>query len=190
MYKYKTTNFSNPLVLLVAFLMAFTAPVNAQDTRPTFAQDSRAAVAKLPAVTDAMAVDVDELDDQPVLVTFFASWCPPCRDEFAHLNKLHEKFKDTDLRIVAINVYEAWDDKDAIRMKKFINSTQPAFPAVVGSEEIRNLFGGIDRIPTVYGFNRQGDLTYRFIHKRGSKKTNASLDELEAAATSLLNSGE
>jgi len=149
-------------------------------------QDSRQILTKLPAVQGATPALAASLDNRPLLITFFASWCPPCLEEFSHLNKLYEKYQDSDLRIVAINVYEAWDDNDDARMKKFIERTRPRFPALVGSESIRALFGGISRIPTVYGFDRDGALAYEFIHKRGASKTNASFEELDNAATLLL----
>ena len=136
----------------------------------------------------ANKVELESIDNKPVIVTFFASWCPPCLDEFSNLNQLVEDHKGTDLRIVAINVYESWDDDDAERMLRFIEKTQPAFPAIVGSEKIREKFGGIDRIPTVYGFDRTGNLAYRFVHKRGSVTTHASYDELKQAALNLLHS--
>jgi len=152
----------------------------------SFNREARETVADLPEVAGASPIDFAELENKPVIVTFFASWCPPCLEEFAHLNKLHNQYGDRDLKIIAINVYEAWDENDAERMDKFISRTSPAFPAVVGSEKIRDLFGGIDRIPTVYGFDRKGELMYRFIHKRNATKTNASFGELEEAAMRLL----
>jgi len=155
----------------------------------SFGQEARATVAMLPAVVGASPINLSELENKPVIVTFFASWCPPCLEEFSHLNQLYKKYIDSDLKIIAINVYEAWDDNDAERMDKFISTTSPAFPAVVGSENIRELFGGIDRIPTVYGFNREGELIYRFIHKRNATKTNASFDELDEVAMKLLAAG-
>ena len=176
----------NSSIALWLFCLSLATTASAQQSGPVFASEARAIVAGLPAVVDARAVNGASLENKPVLVTFFASWCPPCREEFAHLNELRQEFADSDLQIIAINVHEAWDENDAIRMKKFIDTTKPSFPAVVGSKEIRDLFGGIDRIPTVYGFSRSGEHVYRFIHKRGSKKTNASFDELKNAAKNLL----
>jgi len=143
-------------------------------------------VSELPAVDGASSTRYESLTGKPLLVTFFASWCPPCLKEFSHLNKLHKNYQHTDLRIIAINVYEEWDDNDQERMKKFITTTDPLFPAVVGSERIRELFGGIGRILTVYGFDRNGDHVYRFIHRKGAKKTNASYEKLAQAADKLL----
>jgi cytochrome c biogenesis protein CcmG/thiol:disulfide interchange protein DsbE len=174
-------------VLALLFICLTVAlPASSNAAVPTFDQQARAVVAALPTVKDAIGTSPDALDNQPIIVTFFASWCPPCREEFAHLNKLADKYRDTDLRIIAINVYEAWDDNDAARMQQFIRATAPQFPALVGSESVRDLFGGISRIPTVYGFSRDGKLSYRFIHKRGAKKTNATFAELDSAAQLLL----
>lgn len=153
---------------------------------PDFSPHTQQSVANLPAVKGAKSIAAGTLEGKPVLVTFFASWCPPCLEEFSHLNKLAQKYQGTDLRIIAINVYEAWDENDEKRMQQFLQKTRPEFPAVVGSQSVRTLFGGIDRIPTVYGFDRQGRLGYRFTHKRGSQKTNATFNELDKAAGQLL----
>lgn len=179
---HRTTGQALPLCLLILILLFG----NAYADVPDFGLEQRLRVSNLTAVNGADALAAESLNDKPVLVTFFASWCPPCFEEFSHLNKIAHKYQATDLRIVAINVYEAWDENDEARMQKFIATTNPRFPAVVGSEEIRTMFGGIDRIPTVYGFDRQGKLGYRFTHKRGATKTNASFDELERAARALL----
>ena len=177
-------NNRNIKYLWMLLLAMFSLPAGA--SIPVFDSAKRQIIESLPAVPGTEARENEALDGKPVLVTFFASWCPPCREEFAHLNKLAQKYQATDLRIIAINVYEAWDENDEVRMQKFIATTQPVFPAVTGSESVRELFGGIDRIPTVYGFHRDGKPGYRFIHKRGAKKTNASYDELDRAARHLL----
>ena len=153
---------------------------------PRLERELRLVLDSLPAVHGAKEVEFESIDNKPVIVTFFASWCPPCLDEFSNLNQLIGEYADTDLRVVAINVYEAWDDNDAERMTRFIEKTQPVFPTLVGSEQVREKFGGIDRIPTVYGFDRAGSLVYRFIHKRGSATTHASYNELNKAALNLL----
>ena len=169
---------------LIVVLMSAVLPALA--SVPALDAAGRHSVEQLPAVPGAASIEAGSLTGKPVLVTFFASWCPPCREEFSHLNDLARKYQATDLRIIAINVYEAWDENDDVRMQKFLQATRPEFPAVTGSEQIRAQFGGIDRIPTVYGFSRDGALSYRFIHKRGAKKTNASYEELEKAAQQLL----
>ena len=173
-------------LILACLLLACPLAHAQQDTRPRLDSAALETIANLPAVQGALPTDLKAINGKPVLVTFFASWCPPCKEEFEHLNKLQEKYHDTDLRILAINVYEAWDENDIPRMQKFINATRPQFPAVKGSEAIRDLFGGIDRIPTVLGFDSTGNQTYQFIHKRGAKKTNATFNELDSAAAALL----
>ncbi|MEM7254359.1 MAG: TlpA disulfide reductase family protein [Pseudomonadota bacterium] len=121
------------------------------------------------------------LAEKIVVVTFFASWCPPCLAEFKHLNTLVERYPDA-IEVVAINVYEDdWDGAAPDSMTKFLRHTQPRFWVVKGNEAIRDRFGGIDRIPNVFVFTPTGESVMHFIHHQGAKKTHAALDELEAA---------
>lgn len=63
-------------------------------------------------------------------------------------------------------------------MQRFLKSTGPRFPLVVGNKDIINRFGCVDRIPTLFVFDWQGLEAYSFIHLKGSKKMHAGTDEL------------
>jgi thiol-disulfide isomerase/thioredoxin len=117
-----------------------------------------------------------ERDNKAVVVAFFASWCPPCRDEFSALNRLHLEMGDKPARIVAVNLFEAWDDDDAARLRRFLALTKPSFALVKGTDETVQAFGNVDRIPSVFVFDSEGRERWRFIHLRGATKVSATLD--------------
>ncbi|MFN0118075.1 MAG: peroxiredoxin family protein [Elusimicrobiota bacterium] len=50
-----------------------------------------------------------------VLVNFWASWCPPCKEEFPELSELANEYKGHGLQVLAINL-----DKSQDRVKKFL----------------------------------------------------------------------
>ena len=62
---------------------------------------------------------------KPLLVTFWASWCEPCRDEFPMLNELIKEYQPKGLKVVGINLD---DEGDLILTRRFIARYKPAFP--------------------------------------------------------------
>ena len=119
------------------------------------------------------------------VIAFFASWCPPCRDEFTHLNTLIERRGEAGLAIVGVNVFENWGGKEnPARMSRFIAQTQPLFPLVKGTPAMRALFGDIERIPSLIVFDAAGREIWRFVHARGANKTHATMAEIETALQS------
>lgn len=49
------------------------------------------------------ALKLSALRGHPVLVTFWGTWCPPCREEFPQLVAAYKKYHPSGLEIVAIN---------------------------------------------------------------------------------------
>lgn len=48
-------------------------------------------------------VKLSSLRGRPVVLTFWGTWCPPCRDEFPVLVDAHRRHKDDGLEILAVN---------------------------------------------------------------------------------------
>lgn len=59
-------------------------------------------------------VDLAQHRGKVVIVTFWASWCGPCRRELPVLNELQAKAGDRWLKIIAVNVQDNHDDYRAM----------------------------------------------------------------------------
>jgi thiol-disulfide isomerase/thioredoxin len=53
---------------------------------------------------DGRRVRLSDLKGKVVLVTFWASWCPPCLDAFPRLNAVQEKYRGRGLEIIGVNL--------------------------------------------------------------------------------------
>jgi len=129
------------------------------------------------------------LQGRGLVIAFFASWCPPCRPEFGELNKLRRMFSTDEVNIVAINLFEDYfADKNGVRMKRFLGNTQPEFAVLQAKNDIaiRQTFGDVDRIPTVYVYDRTGNPVYTFIHQEGASKMHVTAKEIASHIGSFL----
>ena len=148
----------------------------------------REALAALPSL-GGPDLNAETLEGRVTVVTFFASWCPPCRIEFEHLKTVEERHGE-DLAVIAVNIYENFGGSpNPGRMARFLEHAAPSFHLLGEGERVRAHFGDVRRIPTVFVFDAEGRARLHFIHARGASKTNATLEELEAAIAAAKSAG-
>lgn len=91
---------------------------------------------------------VKESSGKVVLVSFWATWCPPCRAEIPELMKLRDKYGDDKLMMIGVSV----DDNPDV-VEDFIKTTGGMnYPVYHAAEGVGQSFG-IRAIPytVVYG---------------------------------------
>jgi len=79
---------------------------------------------------------------------------------------LTEAYASRPLTIVGVNVFEAFDDGDATRMSRFLADTRASFHLMEGTKSTIAAFGGIDRIPTVFVFDRAGGADFSWMNEQ------------------------
>ncbi len=99
------------------------------------------------------------LRDRPVLVSFWATWCPPCVEEMPSLETLARRLGDR-ATVLAVSVDDSWD---AIR-GFFPNGTS----LTVLLDPTRQVPAryGTSQFPESFLVDRSGQVRYAFINQR------------------------
>jgi len=120
-------------------------------------------------------VSLAALKGKVVIIDFWATWCPPCREAIPDLIDLKKQYGAKGLEVVGISL----DDNGSRILPRFVHDFGINYPVVIGSEEIAAAFGGILGLPTTFIVDRDGMIRSHFMgyidHKR-----------MEAAVTGLL----
>ena len=65
----------------------------------------------------------------PVVVSFWGTWCPPCRDEFPQLVRVHREQAAAGLRVLAVNGLDQESGTKPIH--KFVERYAATFPILL-----------------------------------------------------------
>jgi thiol-disulfide isomerase/thioredoxin len=84
---------------------------------------------KDPALIDTQGYQkiLADYKGKPLVVTFWATWCEPCRDEYPMLNELAKQYASQGLKVVGISLDQD-GDSDRILMRRFLARYKPIFP--------------------------------------------------------------
>ncbi len=104
-------------------------------------------------------IKLSDYTGKVVLIDFWASWCPPCREEMPQLIKFYRAHKDSNFQLIAVNIDKEKDNVDQFLDKLF---PEPSFPIVLdNNQKIPSLFN-IQAMPTTIFIDKKGKI--RFWH--------------------------
>jgi thiol-disulfide isomerase/thioredoxin len=109
---------------------------------------------QLPTLTLNYLGKQPELSGKPLLVEFWATWCPPCRKSIPHLNEIYSKYKPKGLEIVGIT------DEDEATVKKFQKQIPMDYSVAINTPQSIYKQFGIEAIPTAFLVNKGGKIVW------------------------------
>jgi peroxiredoxin len=105
-------------------------------------------------------VSLSQQKGHPVLLNFWATWCPPCVDEVPSLEDLARRLKGTDMRMLAVSVDDEWD-----QIRRFFAKGSDIGVLLDKSHDIPKKFG-TEKFPETFMVDASGRIRYYFINKR------------------------
>lgn len=116
--------------------------------------------ARLPAeirLFDGRTVTAGDLRGKVVLVTFWATWCPACVQEFPHLERAYRTYRPKGLEVLTVSL----DDTTA-EVEKFLRDGGYSMPAAMLTPELDAAWGPVRVTPTAFLVGRDGRIAARW----------------------------
>lgn len=95
---------------------------------------------------------------KPTVINFFATWCPPCREEIPGFVEAHRKYRDQGFELVGISL----DTDTRGNLPGFITSHRIEYRILFGDLATTRAYGGVSSIPTTFFIGKDG--TIRHVH--------------------------
>ena len=100
------------------------------------------------------------LKGSPVVVTFWGTWCPPCREEFPELADAYRKHHESGLEVVAVNQRDQELSETAVR--KFVDEFSAPFTIVLDPKGRSRRAYRLVGLPTTVFIDTAGVITKIF----------------------------
>jgi len=100
---------------------------------------------------DGQTVSLGNLQGKPVLINFWATWCPPCRSEMPYIQEIYEAWADKELVVLAINIGES-----SSKAEEFRQSYNLSFTVLLDTKQDVAQRYNITGIPTTFFIDKDG----------------------------------
>ncbi|KKM09265.1 hypothetical protein SY88_19775 [Clostridiales bacterium PH28_bin88] len=110
----------------------------------------------LPSLTGER-VSLSDFRGQVVILNFWATWCPPCKEEMPDLNRFYLEEKDKGVMLLAVNIMQR-DTPEGIR--SFMKDNGYDMPVLLDESQKVGATYRVAYIPTTYFIDREGIIRY------------------------------
>lgn len=101
---------------------------------------------------DGKKISLSDYKNKVVLLEFWATWCPPCRDAVPHLTDINNKYTDKDFVILSISVDEGWDTAESL--SSFAKENGITYKILVSDDITAKLYF-VTTIPSTFILDRE-----------------------------------
>jgi len=150
---------------IVCLIMSLTACTKSESPKKSVSSSS-VATEKSPApdisvvsLADGSTLKLSDLKGKVVLLNFWATWCPPCREEIPSMMKLNSFMAGKPFKMVAISI----DEGGKPLIDSFFKETGFFLPTYLDASGASTKSYGITGVPESFIIDKQGVLVKKII---------------------------
>lgn len=139
-----------PFFLLFFFFLPLTVhAIEVGDIIPSFAGTGM----------DGKRVDLSTvIGKQPIMLVFWASWCPNCKQEVPKINALYKKYSTRNMTFIGVNV--GFNDS-VDRARAFMEKTKMSYPVLFDKKGNVAKQYKVQGVPTVIVADTKGRVVFK-----------------------------
>ncbi|MBI4699387.1 MAG: TlpA family protein disulfide reductase [Nitrospirae bacterium] len=104
------------------------------------------------------SVSLSSFEGRPILLNFWATWCPVCREERPHLNSLYKEYKNKGLVIIAVST-----DRSPQHVKTFLRKIPMEFVILHDGNKRASEAYGVYSLPTSFLIDSKGVIKHKLM---------------------------
>ena len=101
---------------------------------------------------DGNTISLDDLMGNVIFINFWATWCPPCRQEIPGFVEIYEKYKGDGLVIIGVSL----DRSGPNVVNQFMEEYGISYPMAMATKEFYEDYEPGQYIPTTFVIDREG----------------------------------
>jgi cytochrome c biogenesis protein CcmG/thiol:disulfide interchange protein DsbE len=118
-------------------------------------------------------ISLEGLKGKPIVINFWASWCPPCRIEAPLLERTWRAYQNRDVVFIGVDVQDR--EEDALNYIREFDITYPNGPDPTGEISIDY---GVSGLPVTFFVSRKGEIVRRWVGAIEKSVLISSIEEI------------
>ncbi|MBQ8145557.1 MAG: TlpA family protein disulfide reductase [Clostridia bacterium] len=107
---------------------------------------------------DGNSIKLSDLIDKPIVLNFWATWCPPCRAELPDFQEAYEKY-GKEINFVIVDLTDG--DETVEKAKAYLSENSYTFPCYFDVNGEGSYFYNLTSIPRTYFIATNGYVQYK-----------------------------
>ncbi len=121
---------------------------------------------------DGNTVQLSDFKGKVIILNFFASWCPPCRQEIPDFVELQKRYADQGFAMIGVSLTPAQD------VRPFAKKIGINYTVLIGDNKAEAAYGPIRSIPMTFLIDKEFNIAKKYIGPRPIEVFESVIKEL------------